>query len=197
MNGRTSISITGVCLGVLSLGLASSPAPAASNDLLILPGRSVGRLHLGHDGAASLARMSNPDASDAGMSQTRQVWVSKGTPHYTLYIHTTSNGALDVRPLHGVTINEIRVTSPLFHTRSGLARGATLSVIKNRFNHLTRESMGEGSHRSFLYEDNRDGIAFEFRKDAPSARCISISVYMPDQGHAVTAWEVAQTLENR
>lgn len=186
-------------LAVLLLTLSTSTcqaALAASNlgDFLIVPGNRIGRTHLGANGALELARLPKPMASDAGMSQTRTVWVSRtrgGRRGSTLFIHTVSNGALNVKPLNGVTIDLIRVTSPQFHTVSGLAAGSALAQIR-RFRHVKAVS-GE----SMIYDDKRYGIAFEFAK-APSlhSRCIAVLIHGRGVPQFANAQQVQELLQS-
>ena len=72
------------------------------------------------------------------MSQRYYVWTSRtahGLPH-TLFLHAVSNGALNVKPLSGLTIDTLRVTSPAFATQTGLQVGSTLAQIRRQFPHL-------------------------------------------------------------
>ena len=124
------------------------------------------------------------------MMQQRLVWTSKteGRARETLYVHTTANGALDVKPNDGVTIDDIRVTSRSFHTRGGLHPGSTLAAIRRRYP-LAHPAVGDRA----IYDDARQGIAFEF---APgSSRCVAISVYPPGESKAEGAAVVNDILK--
>lgn len=166
-------------LALIAIALTPSQfvgaAPATAR--LIVPGHSIGQLHVGSDGNAQLRKMPNAQDSDAGMSQNRLVWVS-GKSRNTLFVHTVSNGALDVKPLSGVTITEINATSPYFRTASGISTGATFSQVKRAFPHV-RRSTAISTGRSVIYDDARQGIAFEFARASNSARCVAITVYRP------------------
>jgi hypothetical protein len=158
-------------------------------------------LRLGPHGSADLRRLRRPDTSDAGMMQTRQVWISKRAPNHTLFVHTVSNGALNVPPLGGVTIDEVRVTSPWFHTRSGLSTASTLAQIRRAFPRLRREPPDRTVGKTMIYDDSKRGIAFEFPRNSPLARCIGITAYIPgsasDSGQPITQADVAQILRTR
>ena len=66
-----------------------SPALALPNDpLLIVPGKSMGKMALGPNGTEVLKDFGKPAIEDAGMSQTRQVWMGKENRNTTLSIHT-------------------------------------------------------------------------------------------------------------
>jgi hypothetical protein len=120
------------CLAMLILPQAIL---AQSHAFLIVPGKSIGRTHLGPHGSRYLKRLPRPAADDAGMMQNHSVWTSHapGRTLQTLSIHTVANGALNVPPIDGVTIDEIRITSPAFHTRSGLHTGNSMVSIHQQF----------------------------------------------------------------
>ncbi len=152
-----------------------------ADPFLVIPGRSLGRTSLGRNGAAELKKLPPPTASDAAMMHDELVWVSRptrsGSPN-TLYICTLSNSVLDP-PAPGVTLYEIRATSPLFHTRGGISPGSSLAQIHRRFphGHLVK------TPGSFYVADHQ-GIAFAFTHAPKSTtRCAAVSVYPPDTGH--------------
>jgi len=117
------------------------------------------------------------------MSQRYLVWVSPAPTGglYTLFLHTTQNGVLDVKPLNGLTIDCIRVTSPHFVTRDarapgdGLHVGSTLAEIRRRFPRVRPVPQVP-----MLYDDTRGGIAFEFaRPAAPNSCAIAVMIHPP------------------
>ena len=169
-----------VPLPLAALGLLLATG-AQADPFLVIPGRSLGRTHLGRNGSIELKRLQTPTASDAAMMHDELVWVSRptrsGSPN-TLYIRTLSNSVLDT-PVPGVTIYEIRATSPLFHTRGGISPGSTLAQIHRRFpqGHLVK------SPGNFYVADHQ-GIAFAFtRAPKSTTRCAAVSVYPPGTGH--------------
>ena len=176
-----------------ALGMAVLPpadAIAAAN-VIIIPGESIGQTHLGSNGAYYLKKLPKPDATDVGMSQFRGVWVSKrGNRTDTLYIHTVSNGALNVQPLSGSTIDDIRVTSPWYHTSGGISTGSTKTQILRRFPHA-RLVNGETS----IYDDAKQGIAFEFAPKANAqSPCIAIMVHPSGNVHLASTENVNNIL---
>lgn len=184
---RTSLWLT-LCLAVVFAGTArltaSAAPPCAAR--LVTPGQGIGHVRLGPHGTASLRRLRPADYADVGMSQTRQVWVSPAAPHSTLFLHTVSNGALDIRPLNGLTINEVRVSSAWFRTRRGLHVGSTLAAVRRAFPDARPMSPGSGRRGSTVfYASVRQGIAFEFTHAAPQAHCVGITVYTPGHGPGV------------
>lgn len=180
----TAFVLAGLCV-------TASVSAASAHDFLIVPGHSIGQIALGPNGAAQLRRLPPPDASDDGMSQQRLVWVSRTSGRTnTLYLHTTANGALDVRPLSGETVDTIRITSRQFHTQSGISTGSTLAQIRRRFP-VTHSASAKNQT---LYDDPRWGISFEFAVPVtPASRCIGITVYTPAaSAPGVTAADIAR-----
>ena len=161
---------------VLVSALLGVSAPASSN-LLVVPGQRIGQTPLGPQGAQILAHMPKPYRSDAAMSQQYRVWVSPSADGHqdTLFIHTARNGVLGVKPLDGERIDVIRVTSPQFHTTSGIAVGSTFAQIRRRF------PDGKAvNYQPAIYDDARHGIAFEFaHAPTPHSRCIALLVHLP------------------
>ncbi|MDQ2800675.1 MAG: hypothetical protein M3Y13_13685, partial [Armatimonadota bacterium] len=147
-----------------ALCTCAAAAPARSGDFLIVPGQRIGRTLLGSQGSRMLSHLPTPTRSDGGMSQQYLVWLSSASRRGrrdTLFIHTVRNGELTVKPLDGVTIDVIRVTSPVFATQSGLHVGSPLAQIQHQFPHLrSANRFTNPSHT--LYDDKSRGIAFEF-----------------------------------
>ena len=189
MKQRQTLTVFGLAA---VLGMAAlPPAFAHPGSNLIIPGQSIGQTYLGRNGALYLNKLPKPNAVDAGMSQTRQVWVSKkgGQRTDTLFIHTVSNGALNVQPLQGVTIDNIRVTSPWFHTPSGLSTGSTLAQIRRHFPNVRPVDRDRT-----LYDDAKLGIAFEFAHATVGSPCIAIMVHPSGDVHVADREEVNRVL---
>lgn len=181
-------AVLAALLGMISPALAK-PAHSA----LIVPGRSIGKMSLGPNGTAVLKRFRKPDIADSGMSQTRQVWLVKGNRKATLFIHTSANGALDVKPENGVTIDTIRTSSPSFRTVSGVAVGSTLAQVRRHFPRVRRN---RASNHAVIYSDPRRGIAFEFASNMATAHCIGITVFRPGHNHIVTREDVSRLIND-
>ena len=184
------VPMIGAVLGLLLT------ATAQADPFLVIPGRSLGRTHLGLNGAAELKRLPTPTATDAAMMHDELVWVSRptrgGGPN-TLYIRTLSNSVLDT-PAPGVTIYEIRATSPLFHTRGGISPGSTLAQIHRRFPQ-GRLVKTPGN----FYVADHQGIAFAFTH-APqyTTHYVAVSVYPPDTGHNLATFvQVSDLIKSR
>lgn len=169
----TFLAITSVCM-------TASVSATPTDNFLIVPGHRIGQTALGPNGAAELKHLPKPSAEDDGMMQRRLVWVSHTSGHAdTLFIHTTANGAYgNVKPVDGVTIDTIRITSRQFHTRNGISTASTLAQIRRRFRTARVDKFNSGT-----YVDARQGISFELARPVSSAsRCIGISIYPPSSG---------------
>lgn len=181
--------VAAFCLAVFGF----SAAGAQPEDLLIVPGKQIGRVHLGADGDRTLAALPEPDAAEqvwARPEETEQLWMSHTPPrrHDTLYVHTTANSLLNVKPHGGTTIDLIRVTSPRFATGDGLHAGSTLMQIRRRFPHAR-----PGDSRLFLYDEEHAGIAFEFaHPPSLNSRAIAVMIHPPGDPHLVTAQHITR-----
>jgi hypothetical protein len=181
---------------LLTVGFVAA-CPARPIDEMIpriVPGNSIGSVELGNNGAEALRRLPKPYASDAGMSQTRQVWRlgNAGGRFDTLFIHTVSNGAIGAQPADGVTIDLIRVTAERYRTAQGISVGSTVKSIRKEFPDVAPvagvPTVLDAVHR---------GIAFEFERNPGSqSRCIAIMVHSPGEARVATRKQVAGLLEN-
>jgi hypothetical protein len=166
-----------------------------TEDQLIVPGKSVGKTHLGPNGTAYLKDLPKPNASDPGMSQNRLIWISGKAPEMnTLFIHTVSNGVIDAKPADGVTIDEIRITSKQFETREEIKCGNTLAEIRKVFPEIQPSADSAGS----IYQDAAHGIAFEFAEAAKDdSFCIAITVFAPNAARITDRDQIARLLKDK
>jgi len=175
--------------------LAALPAALFANTdpFLVVPGRSLGRLHLGLRGGADIKRLPHPDGGyTAKRGVYHAAWKSKASPD-TLAVTGLDRSRLDpARP--GLEIDEIRATSPQFHTLSGLAPGATLAQIKRQYpkGHL-RPAINSNDE---YYDVTGKGLGFEFpAHPTTSTRSIAITVVEPTDEATLSAQEVQGRLE--
>ena len=194
---RTSMKIEIMRLIMLIAGLSAVcyAGPVIQHTAPAIPGVGMGNIRLGPDGAETLRKLPKPYASDAGMSQTRQVWkfAKPGGLFDTLFIHTTSNGVIDAQPPDGVTIDLIRATAKRFRTSQGISVGSTLEQIQNAFPDAARVD-----NVPTVYDAVKEGIAFEFEhKPGAQSPCIAIMVHPPGQSRIATQENVAALMEER
>jgi hypothetical protein len=177
--------------------LAASVCAGSTIDKMpprIVPGVSIGSVVLGNNGAETLRKLPKPYASEAGMSQTRQVWKlpqSKGR-YDTLFIHTVSNGVIDAQPPGGVTIDLIRTSAKRFRTAQGISVGSSLEQIRKTF-----PGVAPVAGVPTVFDAVQEGIAFEFEQN-PDAHSPSnaIMVHAPGQSRVATQEQVASVMES-
>ena len=180
-------------MGLMALlAMAGFAGAGETSDSLIVPGKRIGQTHLGNDGAETLKHLPKPSGVDRGMSKTRQVWKSKpGGPFETLFIYTINNGALDVQPADGVTVELIRVTAKYFRTENGISTGSTLEQVRRAF-----PDAAPVDGAPTIYDDVKQGIAFEFPKEPTAGSlCIAIMVHPPGESNFATQAQVASVLK--
>jgi hypothetical protein len=172
---------------------APAQVPAQSSAYLIRAGRSTGRIHLGVKGDFDLKRFPKSDAEDSYTSHSIKVWILKrsGQTKGTLFVKTVSNSALGVEPSDGVSVQLIRVTSPRYHTLNGLSTGSTLTRVRREFPNV----VAVDDNRN-IYDDNRQGIAFEFANSSSlDSPCIAVMVHPPGKQYIASAEEVQNLLK--
>ena len=183
---------------ILSIALALSVFPPVHSQptdqrgaSLIRPGESIGQTHLGAKGGFDLKKLPQPDLVDNYTSHSVRVWISnKAGRTDTLFVKTVSNSALGVRPLDGVSVELIRVTSPWYHTASGLSTGSTLARIRREF-----PDARSVDNDQRLYGDSKRGIAFEFaRNPTADSPCSAVMVHPPGKQQVASADEVENLL---
>src|SRR5579871_3182948 len=172
-------------LAVSALSISRTVA-VPSDPYLIVPGQSIGKFALGPHGTQVLKRVGKPTLIDAGMNQTRQVWLTMGRIPATVFIHTVNNSVIGAKPTAGITIDTIRITSSKFHIRNGISTGATLAEVRRRFPNVRLE---RDQKSAVIYSDSTRGIAFDFQlpgKNEPLGRCQGIQVFSPNGGGPVS-----------
>ncbi len=174
-------------------GLVSPSLAKTSDPITITPGKRIGKMALGTNGAKTLKRFGQPDILDAGMSQTRQVWLTKGDHNATLYIHTIANGAIDEKPDNGVSIDIVRTSSSSFHTTAGIAVGSTRAQVLRSF---PQARLARETKETVIYCEPRKGIAFEFANDSATARCIGITIFIPGDSQIIQSQDVSRLIKD-
>jgi hypothetical protein len=174
-----------------SLTVTSQSAPQQAS---LVPGHSLAGIGLGPNGLEELKKLGKPYRIDRGMSQTYQVWkwFKPGGRFDTFFVHTTNNGATDVQPSDGVTIDLIRTTATRFKTADGIAAGSTLEQIRKSF-----PDAAPVDGTPTILDDVKRGIAFEFSNPpTDQAPCIAVMVHTPGQENSATQQQVAEVMTN-
>lgn len=148
---------------------------------LIVPGERIGETKLGETGTELFAAKDKPDAGDAAMGKAWSTWYSKPAPGD---IDTTRN-ELNVFTLvkmgaddgeHRVKL--IRVTSPFFATKTKVSAKKQKNYIQKVFPDLKKLAVYPSPKGDvFIYDDSKNGIAFEFLGDKNSSVCKAVMVH--------------------
>ena len=170
---------------------------APSDPFLVVPGRSLGRLHLGQLGGADIKRLPTPGGSYTSKRGVyHAAWKSK-TSSDTLAVTGLDRSYLaPARP--GLEVDEIRATSPQFHTVGGLAPGATLAEIKRQYpkGRLRHAINGSNEGPDEHYDVSGKGLGFEFpAHPTASTRSIAVAVVEPSDEATLSAQGVQGYLE--
>ena len=114
----------------------SETAPVSGN-YLIVPGKSVGKVSLGMEASVLDSLLGRPDKSDAAMGKAWLTWNGKRDEHNNateLNIYTTYSDST----MRQKTVQQIRTTSSVFATATGLRVYASLAAIKQAFSHIKK-----------------------------------------------------------
>ena len=179
---------------ILLAALPAVLAQAAPPDpFLVVPGRSLGRVHLGLRGGADIKRLPHPDGNGTSKHGIYfAVWKSRNGPDTLAVNGFNLDYAQPPRP--GLKIDEIRATSPQFHTSGGLAPGATLAEIKR---HYPKGSLGPASQGPDVYYDvTGKGLGFEFpAHPVANTKSLAIGVVEATDKATLSAQDVQSYLE--
>lgn len=157
----------------LLLGAAAGPTPGQ----LVVPGRSLGGLHLGADPATALPPLGPPAFSDGATLKAWATWYGHGQPPAQLDVFTAvppgGDGARQA-------VQAVRATSPYFCLANGLRSGSTLTQIRAAYGRLPLVATYRlAAGPRYLYDDARRGIAFEMDGSAASSHCRALVVHVP------------------
>jgi hypothetical protein len=186
-----------VTVPILMAALTASEASGRGHDnprqaLSMVPGDRLGIYRLSADGAESLVKMGKPAAIQAGSSETMRVF--DWGDQTLLFVHTVSNRVIGVEPRDGVTIDLLRFSCPTetgVKTENGIHTGSTLAEVHDAF----PEAQPVAS-APWVYDDVKQGIAFEFEKGpASQSPCIAITIHVPGQSRIVTQEQVEALLK--
>ena len=181
---------------VCSLGVVSALGQGAGSTAIIIPGQGVGAVLIGQRLEEVHASLGTPKLSDAGMGgKLWEIWRSgpafegkRQNGFEELEIYFTR----EQQDLSGPSVvRQIRVTSPLFRTPSGISIRSSFSQIIDSYpnlrvdEELTYALSGERNEKDVeMYVDQTRGIAFEFRNGASAdptveGYCRAIHVFRP------------------
>ena len=180
---RTGVSIGAILLAALC-ALPSEAIPhrkrisKSVSGRTIVAGKSIGIVKLASD-------------ADRLPSSLGKSVLSEGAAGHIWDTFRWNGGALDVYSVLAADgphrVRQLRTTSKLLHTPSGISTGKTFGQVKRRYPRLLR--LATYLSRRFgkkvvMYDDVKHGIAFEIlrgggRRVGNANRCVSILIHAP------------------
>jgi hypothetical protein len=139
-------------------------------DFLIVPGQSVGKIHLNTNAEIVYRLLGTANAGDAAMGKSIATWFFDQDITNTFSIYTSRDLAVDNPP---ALIREIRVTASKFQTADGFGPGSSIELAQNKYKLEPAQEYKVGKDSISLYFD-RSGIGFEFYKNGS---CRGILIY--------------------
>lgn len=154
----------------------------ASSNQMIIPGKRIGNIELGAPANTLEKLLGKPDISDAAMGKAWLTWYAKKRDEHN------NRNSIDVfttyadSTMQEKTVQQIRITSPGYSTANGVDVYDGLASIQQKFPDAARTGHFRelnGDRIFTVYDDLRNGIAFEF-VDANSQKiCVGIIVHLP------------------
>ena len=144
----------------------ASPRPVPKTKVII-PGRSIGSVQLGHDANAIGRLYGSTPHGDSTLGGLWMEWRFRHGGSLGTYSHW------DDKTGHIQEVREIRTTSAEFSTAGGLRVGCSLAKVREKYPHLqpvSNEFLREGVT---AFDNVEGGIAFVFR----GGKCTAILVH--------------------
>ncbi len=161
------------------LGTSAESPRDKSNSLIIVPGESIGSLHLGEDAALLSQKLGKPDLSDAAMGKAWTTWLSKTTDPYNNIPELNVFTAYKDNSMTVKTVQLIRTTSPDFNV-GNVKVYSPLDEIGKAFPglqykaHFTQVKTGKIMS---LYDAEAEGIAFDITVINDKKLCTAIIIH--------------------
>jgi hypothetical protein len=176
-------------LGLFPLFLAAAvlfPSMARSQqteDDLIVPGKRIGEWRLGPNAENPEPTLALPDWL-IYIRFKHLPGVRARLRPITIAVHKVSNRSVGVEPGDGFTVDLIYVDGGSFHT----ANGYTVYSDKELARFYPEAT--PLSENPKIYDDQKQGIAFEFGADAFAKSCVGIMVHLPGKPAFTTLEQV-------
>jgi len=142
------------------------------DDQLLIPGKSAGRFLINDPDSTVITALGKPDFSNAAMGKAVLVWYPGGKQDQPLSIFT----ARDMGNDETARIQQIRITSPEFHTFQAIGVGSSLREISNAYSLQIVETYEQDGQIYTVYNAN-EGIAFEVDS---AYRCMAVIIHKAD-----------------
>lgn len=144
---------------------------------LIIPGEKIGKAILNTDASNLEQLFGKPDLSDAAMGKAWMTWYGKRDEHnnktelniYTAYKDST---------MMGKAVQQVRTTSSYFSTENNIHVYSSLDDIRKAFPNVQKvDEMKQEGRNIEVYDDVKNGIAFEVADAKDQHICIAIFVH--------------------
>ena len=156
--------------------------PLRAPDIMIIAGKSIGKVTLGTEASALENLLGKPDLSDAAMGKAWLTWKGKRDSHNNLpelNIYITYRDT----SMREKIVRQIRTTSPDFSTGNGLSVYSSFDKLRKEFPGIKKVAGYQEDGREILMFDDRDkGIAFEFAIAGRELICTGIIVHEKGKG---------------
>lgn len=140
-------------------------------DQMIKPGQGIGHLTIGLPVDSAMAKLGQPDSSDAAMGSSLMAWYSKDTHKYRTAVFARRNmGNEEIS-----RIKLIMVNSPWFKTEDSIGTGKLLTDIEKHYKLKPVDNATATEKGLLVFDDNDKGITFDI--DKQSKKCVAITVH--------------------
>jgi hypothetical protein len=157
--------------------IATSSADTSGNDqsLLLVPGKSAGKVNIGQNAEEVYVLFGKADAGDAAMQKSVAIWYKNHDPKS---LSTSIYTVRDTGDNPAARIKQVRVTSPKFKTKENIGVSSTLGEIQNKYS-VTKLTDVTGRGEVLEMYDHLAGIAFEVDS---KGICKAIIIHSANEG---------------
>lgn len=156
-----------------------------TDDELIVPGKRIGEWRLGPNAQNPEPTLALPDWSIYIGFKHRPGVRARLRPT-TIAVHKVSNRSLGVEPADGFTVDLIYVDGGAYHTANGY------TIYSDQELGRLYPQATPSSENPKIYDDKKQGIAFEFGTDAFAKSCVGIMVHLPGKPAFATLDQVME-----
>jgi hypothetical protein len=150
----------------------------AESNTTLIAGESVGKISLGTDASNLQNLLGKPDMSDAAMGKAWTSWYGKKRDEHNNKTELNIYTAYKDTSMREQTVQQIRTTSSFFVTADSIHVYSSLDDIKNKYAVKKAAQYKSSDGRTItVYDDNKDGIAFEIVSANTQNICTGIIIH--------------------
>jgi hypothetical protein len=149
----------------------------------LVPGESVGKIHLGDSEESVMSLVGSPQFGDAAMCKSWSRW-EWGEPLHVLEIYASCDPKKNMEK----TVQQIRFSGIPFETASGVSSKSTFAKIRQEFNGLTAAATFKDKitgQRMIIMDQTKRGIAFVMdakdQQPDPQGKCHLVIIHPPKE----------------